>query len=140
METVTEVYLEPTLEKELIAASRRRSPFETCGVVYGSINGGVVLAEGYSLIRNTSAVPENSFSFHPEDWISAYYEAQKNQRKIVGLFHTHPQGSSFPSDSDASGSLPWGTYWIISLAGDEHEIAIYARNTQGYWKHLPVVR
>lgn len=140
MERVKEVYLDSTLENDLIATSRQRSPYEICGVIYGTISGGAVFADGFSLIRNSSAFSRESYSFHPEDWISVYYEAQKNQRMIVGLFHTHPDGSTAPSISDASGSLPWRTYWIIGLVRDEHEIAIYERRAQGNWNPLPVVR
>lgn len=140
MDSVTEVHLDSTMEKDLIATSRQRFPYEICGVIYGTISGGVVFADGFSLIRNSSAFARESYSFHPEDWISVYYEAQKNQRMIVGLFHTHPEGSSAPSVSDASGSLPWRTYWIISLDHDAQEIAIYTRNAQDNWKKLYVVR
>lgn len=139
-EHVHEVHLKSEVEKELVSVIRKRLPYETCGVIYGTKNPGIIAADGFSLIRNASASPTNTFSFHPEDWVSVYIEAQKNQREIVGLFHTHPQGSTVPSLLDARGSVPWETYWIVSLASDIHELAAYRRGSQDDWISLPITR
>jgi proteasome lid subunit RPN8/RPN11 len=97
-------------------------------------------ADGYDLIRNTSSSAVDTFSFHPEDWVSAYFQAQKNQRNIVGFFHTHPQGTAHPSIKDVQGWIPWGTYWIISLDESNSEIAVYRRGSQEKWVSLPIMR
>ncbi|WP_256758191.1 Mov34/MPN/PAD-1 family protein [Cohnella sp. WQ 127256] len=136
--TITEVRLAVSLENNMISATRQRLPYETCGVVFGVEFDGIILADGFSIIRNISPSPLDSFSFHPEDWIAITYKAQKNQRTIVGLFHTHPKGSTRPSLHDSQGSIPWGTYWIISLAQSNHVIAVFTRNSQGDWVGLPI--
>ncbi|WP_167746951.1 Mov34/MPN/PAD-1 family protein [Cohnella luojiensis] len=139
-EPVHEVHLKIALEKELVTVIRKRLPYETCGVIYGTKERGIIAADGFSLVRNASASPANTFSFHPEDWVSVYLQAQKNQREIVGLFHSHPQGSTAPSLLDETGSVPWGTYWIVSIASDNHEIAAYRRDSQDNWICLPITR
>jgi proteasome lid subunit RPN8/RPN11 len=142
MGLVTAVFMNKKVENDLLSACRRRLPYETCGIIYGTEINGEVAAEGYVVIRNGSNSPADSFSFHPEDWVSAYFQAQKNQRNIVGFFHTHPHGVSVPSLRDEQGSIPWGIYWIVSFAEGNREIAVYRRcsNTHEQWVSLPIKR
>jgi len=134
------IVLEQATEEELVRTLRRRLPNESCGAIYGSTDGERAIAEGFVLIRNASSDPERTFRFHPEDWVSAYYGIQKNQREIVGLFHSHPYGSPSPSETDAGGSLPWGTYWIVGISEESHRIAVYRRDGGQSWKSLPIER
>jgi proteasome lid subunit RPN8/RPN11 len=128
------------LEKDLLSACRLRLPYETCGIIYGTESDKLITADGYHVIRNASPSQADSFSFHPVDWVSAYFQAQKNQRKIVGLFHTHPQGTILPSRLDEQGSIPWESYWIISFAEGNNEIAVYSRVTPQQWVSLSIKR
>lgn len=140
MQQTNEVYLSLMLENELASVTRHRLPYESCGVIYGNEAEGKIYADDFNLVRNVSSSPVNSFSFHPEDWISVYYHAQKNQRNIVGLFHSHPRGSAIPSLSDDQGYIPWGTYWIISFDQSIHDLAVFRRDVQGLWHTLPIKR
>ncbi len=140
MEYAVSVVLNQWLENDLLSACRLRLPYESCGILYGEESEGNVIVDGYSLIRNASASPLDTFSFHPEDWVSAYCQAQKNQRNIVGFFHTHPQGSALPSMRDKKESIPWRTYWIVSFDGGNSEIAVYRRCAHERWVALPIKR
>jgi len=124
------------LENELVHTARSRLPFETCGAIMGTVTGGVIEASGFRLIRNTAGRPAAQFSFHPEDWIAIFFEAQKNQREIVGLFHSHPSGTIVPSESDLAGFVPWKTYWIVGLTATGHEIGVYT--PEASWSRLPL--
>lgn len=141
---ITSVSLIKIVEKDILSTCRRRLPYETCGVLYGTEikNDEIynITVDGFSLIRNTSESATTSFAFHPEDWVDAYFYAQKNQRNIVGLFHSHPQGTASPSIQDKEGSIPWRTYWIISLTEGQSTIAAYERNTHNLWRSLPLLR
>lgn len=142
MEDEASITIRYTMENELLSACRLRLPYETCGIIYGTVSksGKQMTADGFSLIRNASPSPLEAFSFHPEDWVSVFFQAQKNQRDIVGYFHTHPQGTRLPSPADESGSIPWGTYWIISFAAGDSEIAVYHRDSTHRWAILPIKR
>jgi Predicted metal-dependent protease of the PAD1/JAB1 superfamily len=126
------------LENELVHTVRRRLPFESCGVIMGTVTGEVIEASGFRLIRNAAGRPATQFSFHPEDWIEIFFEAQKNQREIVGLFHSHPSGTIVPSESDLAGFVPWKTYWIVGLTEAGHEIGVYAQEPEARWSRLPL--
>jgi proteasome lid subunit RPN8/RPN11 len=147
LDNITSVVLHPSVEEELLAACRAKLPYEACGILYGSTTqlfgnerNEEVLVNGYEFIRNTALHPADTFIFHPEDWVSVFFQAQKNQRQIVGFFHTHPLGKAVPSTRDEQGSIPWTTYWIISLEEGHSDIAAYRRNIQNQWISLPIVR
>ncbi|MFD0674286.1 M67 family metallopeptidase [Cohnella sp. GCM10027633] len=129
------------VENSMIAACRDRLPLECCGVVYGSLEEEhTVAVEGYSIIRNAAASPENRFSFDTEDWIAACYEAQKNQRRLVGVFHSHPVGTGEPSASDARTLMPWDSYWIVSFADGQGAISAYRHDARHGFVSLSVER
>jgi proteasome lid subunit RPN8/RPN11 len=140
MEQAATVVLNRLLENDLLSACRRRLPYEMCGIIYGTMSDGRLSADGYDLVRNSSSSAVDTFSFHPGDWVSVYFHAQKNQRNIVGFFHTHPQGTALPSIKDEQGWIPWGTYWIISLTNSNSEIAVYRRGSQEKWVSLSIIR
>ena len=104
-------------------------PYESCGVLFGDLSDGTVRADGYAFIRNAAAQPEKSFRFDPQEWIRVYYRAQRNQRSIVGFFHSHPYGSDRPSRQDGEGWDGSGTLWIADLSRPEAALSVYARDT-----------
>ncbi|WP_372663871.1 Mov34/MPN/PAD-1 family protein [Cohnella sp.] len=144
MGQITSVGLSQALENNLLSTCQRRLPYETCGVLYGteykSDGSGKVIVDGFIVIRNNSSSATNSFSFHPEDWIGVYFQAQKNQRNIVGFFHSHPQGTALPSIRDEQDSIPWRTYLIVSLTKGNKMIAAYQRSSPHQWVSLPILR
>lgn len=121
---------------ELETASRARLPYECCGVLFGSGDGRAAIVDGFAVVRNRASEPTRAFEFEPADWIAAFYEAQKNQRRIVGFFHSHPQGPCIPSRRDAQGWPGDGICCIVCLSGLRAEIRFFRRETQGGWAEL----
>jgi proteasome lid subunit RPN8/RPN11 len=137
MSTILAVKLPSDIANDIIHACRSRLPHEICGAVYGYRSDKLLMVDGFSLIRNVSPSPVDRFEFDRNDWISACYEAQKNQRNIVGLFHSHPNGSIAPSARDEQALVPWVSYWIVSFAENRAEITIYKQEDYG-WTILPL--
>lgn len=115
-------------------------PDEACGLLTASASPdsrGGALIDGIVPIRNAAAHPKAHFSFHPADWVQAYYDTRKNRQTIVGFFHSHPASAPVPSTSDEAGWLEWSgngpyTYWIVSLWNDERpECRAYRRRMLG---------
>jgi proteasome lid subunit RPN8/RPN11 len=126
------------IELDLFASCRHRLPNETCGILFGCDTGNQAKVDGFAVIRNEARHPREAFRFSPEDWAQAYYEAQKNQRKIVGFFHSHPGGRPLPSIQDSKGWLPWGTYWIVGFSEESCGIAVYVSDPILGWRPLPL--
>ncbi|MFC5529158.1 M67 family metallopeptidase [Cohnella yongneupensis] len=139
MSNVMSVKLAQQMNNDLIAACRSRLPQEACGVIYGkkSESGETLIPDGFSLVRNVSSSANDSFAFDRNDWIAACYEAQKNQRHIVGVFHSHPAGTCAPSVRDEQALVPWESYWIVGFAGPHPNTAVF-KHTGDEWIPLPL--
>lgn len=116
-----------SVQARLIEQCRARAPYESCGVLFGAVSEAIVRAEGFAFVRNVAAEPERSFRFDPEEWIQVCYRAQKNQRSIVGFFHSHPYGPDHPSREDAEGLNVSGSVWIADLSRQENLFRVYER-------------
>ena len=83
--------------------SKVESPKETCGLVV-NVKG----KEVFFYCPNMSK-DEDNFILSPE-----HYAACEEQGQIVAIFHSHPKGSSEPSDADKisceASKLPWYIY------------------------------
>ncbi|WP_435170900.1 M67 family metallopeptidase [Paenibacillus glycanilyticus] len=108
--------------EQLLGFCQKSLPQEACGVLAGAAatpDSPAVVTHVY-MISNVHEEPIRSFRFHPGEWVSAYYDIQKNRQSLVGFFHSHPISSAVPSKRDWLG-LPVSddglSYWIISMPG-----------------------
>lgn len=139
MNDIEEAVIPNALRLQWIEACRRRLPYEACGVVFGRSERNRLCVEGFALIRNAAADPSKAFFFEPEDWIRAWYNAESGGRRIVGIFHSHPDGTARPSAADTDRRLDWGSYWIIGLSGQAAAIEAYCAEEAGVWRRLAQV-
>ncbi|MBW5445094.1 hypothetical protein GE107_03320 [Cohnella sp. CFH 77786] len=139
MENVEFATIPLRLLRELEDTCGRRRPYETCGVLFGHSTGTEMHVDGYALVRNAASDPEGAFAFDPKDWVRTASEAQKNQRSIVGFFHSHPAGSALPSRRDVQGRPPAGTYWIVGWIEETCEVRAYRMTGESGWKPLPLL-
>ncbi|ACT00801.1 M67 family metallopeptidase [Paenibacillus sp. JDR-2] len=112
---------------QLLSICREEMPREACGILAGTTGTPdcpAVVTQAYA-ITNVHEDPVHSFRFHPDEWVSAYYDIQKNRQSLVGFFHSHPTSSAVPSKRDWLG-LPVSddliSYWIVSMPGSPAEI------------------
>jgi Predicted metal-dependent protease of the PAD1/JAB1 superfamily len=107
--------------EQLLTLCRKALPRETCGVLAGTeaSESNPATVTHIHAVSNIHEDPLRSFRFHPEEWVSVYYDMQKNRQTLVGFFHSHPTASALPSKRDALGLPASGnqlSYWIISMA------------------------
>ncbi|CAM3799812.1 M67 family metallopeptidase [Cohnella lubricantis] len=114
-----------SVQASLIEQCRARKPYESCGVLFGEVANLVVRADGFAFIRNVAVHPERSFQFDPAEWIQVGCHAQKNQRSIVGFFHSHPYGPHRPSQLDAEGQDVSASMWIADLSRQHEALHVY---------------
>ena len=92
-------------EAEIYA--KAQAPKESCGI-YTLING----EEKFWPCRNIAEDQENFFALDPEDWAAC--EDQGGQ--ILGVFHSHPEGTSELSEADIVSCEHIGyPYYIFSV-------------------------
>lgn len=128
------------LHQRWIASCRSRWPAETCGIVIGGyeVDTATIVPTDFTMIRNAALDPLTSFAFDPDDWVRAWYDAERSNRTIVGVFHSHPDGSITPSAADTAGRMAWGSYWIVGLSDAESRIAVYMPESASKWRRLPL--
>lgn len=71
-------------------------PEEACGVLLGTVSKKSLLLDDYIPVRNTAANPQHHFALDPVHWTSLLF----NERRICGLFHSHPASPPVPSQAD----------------------------------------
>jgi|TARA_R100000455_G_C6269095_1_gene124656 proteasome lid subunit RPN8/RPN11 len=81
-------------------------PKESCGLL-AIING----KETFWPCRNLAETPEEYFVIEPEDWADC-----EDRGELIGVVHSHPYGSAFPSEADKASceylELPFHIYSI----------------------------
>jgi len=66
------------------------------------------------------AAPEASdrFLISPDELRSVEHRLEGTGREIVGVYHSHPDGPTWPSLHDRDNSWPWYTYLVTSVPRD----------------------
>lgn len=109
-------------------------PNEACGLLAG---------EGESVVEvlPVENVDQSRVTFRmdPEQQVKAMFRIEDSGLSVVGIFHSHPEGPSWPSDRDlAEAAYPEAAYliwepvagdWVcrafVLVGGGVHEISIH---------------
>ncbi len=92
-------------------AAERAYPKECCGLLIGA-GEDVVIVSHVVVASNLSDDPHR-FLIDPQvqfDWLR---KLRGTQERIVGHFHSHPNGRAEPSEIDAEMASESGQYWVI---------------------------
>jgi proteasome lid subunit RPN8/RPN11 len=97
---------------ELINHAESGYPNEVCGVLIGK-NGKIT---DYKRCRNLNEDRKRDrYELDPASFYEADDWARKNGREIVGIYHSHPDHPSIPSEFDRSRAWPEWIYIILSI-------------------------
>ncbi len=103
----------PDILGQILSHVEAEAPREACGVLVW--DGGHNAT--YRPCRNISEGQEH-FQIHPEDWVAA-----EDAGVVLGVVHSHPGGTTQPSEMDVRGcdrsGVPW---WIFTEKGDWHRV------------------
>lgn len=112
-----------SIAPEELAAVERRAiaafPAECCGLLLGRLEDGETARIGRAeACVNQASDGHRAFTISPEELLAAYRRARERGERVVGTYHSHPQGSAVPSDLDRASAWPGASYLIVGL-GDE---------------------
>jgi desampylase len=106
------------ISSESIAAIRAHAAetpdVEVCGLLFGSVEA----VERVQRCANVAGNPATAFEIDPAALIAAHKAERAGGAKLIGHYHSHPNGVCAPSTVDASNADVVGQYWLI-VAGDE---------------------
>lgn len=78
--------------------------------------------------RNVARDPSRSFEIDPAALLAAHREARGASQRVIGHWHSHPNGRVEPSSRDAARATENGQIWLIIAAGD---ITAWAPHSSG---------
>lgn len=103
----------------MLAASRAAGGDEACGLLFGTPATQAFparIAEA-SVARNVAADPARHFEIDPADLFDAMRRDRAGPARLVGVWHSHPNGRPEPSARDAAGVVDESWFWLI-VAGE----------------------
>ena len=93
---------------------------EVCGVLVGREVDGARQIESAEPLANVAAaeVRPHYFALDPLALMRAERAADAAGRRVLGIYHSHPNGVCRPSETDRREAWPWYSYLIVAPEGD----------------------
>ncbi len=108
------VRLAPGLRAALAAHASRAAPEEACGLLFGRAEGGTVAVESARAAANVhEGDRRRAFTIDPQAQFDAMRDERAGGPALVGVYHSHPEGSAEPSARDLEGAAGSGLVWLI---------------------------
>ena len=94
----------------LINHAKKNIPNESCAILFGKIKKEVFDVKDIFLTKNMENSPVN-FTISNDELLAAYSEAEKRKLEVIGIFHSHPDSTAYPSLTDKKymeiNPVPW---------------------------------
>lgn len=107
------VMLSSALHAQLLTHAAAAHPAECCGLLFGDDS----VITHIKPAANVSATPESAFEIDPAALIAAERAMRQGGARLIGHYHSHPNGRAEPSPCDAASAAPDGRLWLIIAAG-----------------------
>lgn len=101
--------------------ARAVNPEECCGLLSGN-DGAVDL---FHPLRNNSSDPKSRYFASPEDLFEAMREMRSQGRNMLAIYHSHPNGSAYPSQIDIELAFYPHVAYLIQTLAPEPEIRAF---------------
>jgi proteasome lid subunit RPN8/RPN11 len=98
----------------LLDAAAARPDEEVCGLLVGSHGDVVSLVPAPNVARD----PARSFEIDPATLLATHRTARGTGQRVIGHWHSHPNGRPEPSARDAARAIDNGAIWLIVAGGD----------------------
>ncbi len=106
------LHLPPELARQIISHALAGYPEEVCGLVSGKDGVAMAVHPG----RNISPTPRTTFELDHET-LAKQIEFEEAGLELVAIYHSHPHGPAFPSETDVErAAYPDAFYLICDLA------------------------
>ena len=98
----------------LLDAAAAQPDEEVCGLLVGSADAVARLVPA----RNVARDPARSFEIEPATLLATHRTARATGHRVIGHWHSHPNGRREPSARDAARATENGAIWLIISGGD----------------------
>ena len=108
---------------KLITHAIERQPNESCAMLLGEKIDDAWNVKEVFLTENIDKSQTN-FTISPEELLKGYQLAEKMHLELVGVFHSHPNSDTTPSDTDKKFMQNNPVPWII-FSGLTNDLTAY---------------
>jgi proteasome lid subunit RPN8/RPN11 len=116
----------------MLAHVARCSPEEACGLLVGT---GETI-EAIFPVTNRVHSPSR-FEMDPKEQLEVFDLLEESHLELLGIYHSHPAGPAYPSETDiGSFSYPGVAYIIWSGMGEKWNVHGYAIEARSYFQIL----
>lgn len=98
-----------TVVGDLLKEAAKAHPKECCGLLLGTGNKITHIQPA----KNIHPTPQTHFEIDPAALIAAHRAERDGGSKIIGFYHSHPNGPAEPSATDAAVAAHDGRVWAI---------------------------
>ena len=112
---------------KLITHAIERQPNESCAMLLGEKIDDAWNVKEVFLTENIDKSQTN-FTISPEELLKGYQLAEKMRLELVGVFHSHPNSDTTPSDTDKKFMRNNPVPWII-FSGITNDLTAYMLNS-----------
>ncbi len=110
------LYLEPNARKQIIEDAIRTFPDECCGFLLGTEHGEDRIIEKILIVENAKdGDKRRRFEITARDYLIAEDTAFARDLTLLGVYHSHPNHPSIPSEHDRKVAQPFFSYVIVSV-------------------------
>lgn len=110
------LYLEPNARKQIIDDAIRTFPDECCGFLLGTEHGEDRIIEKILIVENAKdGDKRRRFEITARDYLIAEDTAFARDLTLLGVYHSHPNHPSIPSEQDRKVAQPFFSYVIVSV-------------------------
>lgn len=88
-------------------------PRECCGILVGRDEEGVYLVDKVVPSANLSDTPDKTFEVDMALRLRLQKELRGSDARVIGHYHSHPEGRAEPSARDAERAWEEGMIWLI---------------------------
>ena len=108
---------------KIVTHAISEQPSESCAMLFGKKVGDDWNVKEVFLTQNMDNSQIN-FTISPEELLKGYQLAEKMHLELVGIFHSHPNSGTTPSDTDKkfmqNNPIPW-----IIFSGVNNDLKAY---------------
>jgi len=110
------IVLPPGQLRQIVDAAEAAYPGECCGLLVGrDMPGGVEVTRAHASAN--LGKQRDRFEIDPRLWVDLSRALGKGPQKIVGLYHSHPDGPAQPSSTDLEAAWGEELIWLIVSVG-----------------------
>ena len=110
------LYINATAREQIIHDALGTFPDECCGFLYGSESDEARTVTDIQVVVNAKdGDKRRRFEIKPFDYIRAERYAEENDLLLLGIYHSHPNHPSIPSEHDRVAAQPYFSYVIVSI-------------------------